>query len=532
MATLSDDAARYDARFNEQIAQEARHWLAYLRARQTLLELETSAGQVAFELAESHETEADAARARIAALAPASRARFETVVERERLEVQAELERTGAVSAAEPDAALRQALATLLADAAGDGTEGGQALVPFGPPDEVRWYALDREVLEGVPDASQYAAGAPAERQRMRRSLMVAVPLLVLGLVWIFLPRAARLGRGPETALVNGTPVAVWPVARADVATPDGTRTIDISIVENNAWQSLPKGQAGWYAPSVVPLRLCLPSALLEQASALTLLAHDTHPARRYALSDMPATETPDLVVEGCDRVSVRRSGILHDVLPQPEQPIGQLITLADETRVSMEAISLTGRGEDPTLPDGQARVQVRVRAEQALDWPALAPTLRLPSGAALLPSETVAVSDALELRYLVPAPRVPLAVAWSLASPSGDTLRWRATLATPPTRDAVLRAALQLAGVQAEREAGVVRVTLQLRNAGTRPLALLPDEITLTRQERAVAFADEQVLQVPLAPGETRSFALSSPEALPLVVQAGPHRIAVEEGR
>lgn len=159
-----------------------------------------------------------------------------------------------------------------------------------------------------------------------------------------------------------------------------------------------------------------MPEDALAGASVLLLPGAGDLPAREFALSELGGTAS-DLIVEPCERSSTTaaRYGTLREALPAHTFAVGEMAPLSNEESVTVAGISLTGAGEDPTLPADQSRVVVEVQTPGTQDWPTLVPTLVLPSGARLLPSESIATEQGVELRYLVPQPAQPLEVVWSL---------------------------------------------------------------------------------------------------------------------
>jgi hypothetical protein len=224
-----------------------------------------------------------------------------------------------------------------------------------------------------------------------------------------------------------------------------------------------------------------------------------------------------------------------------PAQAIGTPITLpgnAEET-ITVQAITITGPGQDPTLPAGQARIVVRVAARADLDWPAYAPTLLLLSGQAELPAETITQAQGTELRYLVPLPLTDTPIAWDLTVPgSGQVVRWRATLAPPLARSAVLHDALVVQEMSAQQQNGAVALSITLANRGQTPLLLTRDDITLKLGERPVSTPEIGALATPLAVGERRTLSLSvsvpagSRIALLVTIGTQIYQIALAEGR
>ena len=178
-----------------------------------------------------------------------------------------------------------------------------------------------------------------------------------------------------------------------------------------------------------------------------------------------------------------------------------------------MEAVRVVGPGQDPNLPAGQGRIIVEVRSPQGLDWPAYKPTLTLADGQQYLPSETTATEKSAELRYLVPLPTGEIALAWDITPPGAvQSLRWRATLAPPPSRAEVLRDTLVVRGIQLhEGHSGQLTFEIAISNQGTESLTLSRDELTLAEGSQPITLPDIPALATPLNVGEQRTISFTA---------------------
>jgi hypothetical protein len=526
---------RADARFAEQIGAHARQYLAYLDARLTLLEIEAARASVAFERTDVRDDEERAAQATIAGLPPASRALFAAVVEQERLEVPSDKAGRGV----DPDEATVLALKRLRDEAGGIGTEGGKGLIPRGTPEAIKWYAVDIAALRAAPSAAAYAAGSIDTHTRQRAIWQAggALTVLLLALLWLFVPHGAHsVTNAPQTATANGTELAAWPVRELVVtATHGDIFTVPVSPTASLTWPAASSGvRAYWHPASVWPLRLCLPPALLADATEVRMAGDGASPDRIYTLISAPRSPA-DLILAPCgsgDNVPATRSATLSATAPQPIHAMGETVRLALGA-ITPTGVTLIGPGQDPTLPPEQARVAVRVRAPRAIDWPMLAPTLVLPSGAAVLPSSTATISQGTELRYLIPLPAETLPVVWQLnSSPAGVVSRWRATLDPPPSRTEVLRAALAVEPpkVTPGEARGTIAIAVAVVNRGTAPLQLTNNDITLAMANQPPSTPDLSMLRQPLAPGERRTITLAAPleERSTLTLTIGVTRFAI----
>jgi hypothetical protein len=229
---------------------------------------------------------------------------------------------------------------------------------------------------------------------------------------------------------------------------------------------------------------------------------------------------------------------VLRETAQLPSHAIGEAAALPNGN-LTLSAITLTGPGDDPTLPNDQARVTVRMQTALKLDWPLLMPTLLLPSGLAALPSDIVATNSGADLRYLIPQPSEPLEVAWSVTPPTdAPVLRWRTTLDPPPSRAAVLRDALEVRQVQAAPgdTPGTVVITIRLANRSAAPLVLTGTDVRLDSTTGPLATPDQAALRQPLAPQEQRTLTLQAPlgerETVTLTVGVARFAIEAQEGR
>jgi hypothetical protein len=513
-----DAEERADARLAEQIRAHVRHYLAYLDARMTLLEIDATRASVAFERAEGRDDEERAAQATIASLSAASKALFAAVVEQERLELQGEQHGRGV----DPDEATASALRRLRDEANGIGTEGGKGLIPRGTPEAIKWYAVDVAALRAAPSAAAYAAGSTDAHTRRRVILQAgaALAVLLLALIWLFVPKAQPRPEdtSARVATANGSILAVWPVRALIVTATHGeTLTVPISPTTTLGWPDVsPEPRAYWHSASVWPLRLCLPPALLRSAEQVRLLGDGASPDRLYTLTPAPASST-DLILAPCaagDDAPAARAATLTATVPPTRYTLGDTVRLPVGP-ITPAPITLTGPGQDPTLPPDQARVSVRVRAPETTDWPVFAPTLVLPNGAAVLPSDSGTVGQEAELRYLIPLPSEPLPVMWQLTPDSTrPVIRWRATLDPPPSRAEILRAALvvEQPTATAGEAPGTIAIAVVVGNRGATRLQLTQSDITLAVPNQPPSTPDLPTLRQPLAPGERRTLTLTAP--------------------
>jgi len=542
--------AQADARFQEEIAAQYRDYLAYLDAHLTLLDIQAAGIDVAFERAETRDDDAQAARHAIAATPAQRRALFDAVVEDERQEAQRQLEAqahpaSDRLHRADPDDAARLALTRLRDEAHGIGTEGGKGLLPYGKPDAIKWYAVDGAALRAAPTAAAYTAGAldATSRRRIMWQACGAVAVILLALIWLLVPKGSPLSAAlPPVARANGVSLTAWPIyALVLTATHGDNRTLPISATTVLTWPSTTdtRPHAYWRSTMVWPLRLCVPSALLADVSGIQLLGSGATPARTYTVS--AAQAAADLILEPCQggtNAPAPRMAVLRETTEPPIHTIGETAALPSGN-LTLSGITLTGPGEDPTLPHDQARVTVRMQTTLKLDWPLLIPTLLLPSGVAALPSNLTATEHGADLHYLIPLPSEPLELVWSV-TPGADApvLRWRTTLDPPPSRTAVLRDALEVRQVHAVPgdTPGTIVVSITVANRSTTPLVLTGTDVTIASTTGPLATPDLATLRQPFAPQEQRTLTLRAPlgerETVTLTVGSARFAIEANEGR
>jgi hypothetical protein len=540
---------RKDARRQEDDVTLWRDYHTFLKAKMALLEVRIAESRTAFERADSRELEAEQAQAALDRIPAGIRAMFEAVLEERRQRVQAELEAEarsrgsgGRSRQLDPDIVDRRTLDELLAEAEGevetDSTPKGYGWFPRGALGDIRWYALDVAELVAAPTAASYTVAA--EQDDTRRRLIMAIAAGVFGVVFLFvwfaLPRgtqtrdAAALAPLVSDGMTSATPVAmdVWPVQRVSITLNDGQRsTIAVAATTNATWPATTEmQQAYWQRNAFAPLKLCLAPDLMENLRSLQIAGGGSWPDRVYAISPNESSAT-SLVLEACrSNGSPRRYGVLQQTAPPTSYAIGKPVTLPgkNEEAITVRTIEIAGPGQDPMLPQGQARIVVVVDARLDLDWPAYAPTLLLPSGQAYLPAETVAHPNGAELRYLVPLPATDTPIAWDITVPGiGQTARWRATLAPPVNRVDILRGALEVLSVSAQEQNGAFDISITVTNKSKAPLRLTREDITLTQSDRRINTPDIGALTTPLAPGEQRTFAFSVPGGQqPLLLSIG----------
>jgi hypothetical protein len=266
------------------------------------------------------------------------------------------------------------------------------------------------------------------------------------------------------------------------------------------------------------------------------LTSGNAWPERVYSLGAARSAAT-DLIVEACSASNAQapRYGVLQETTPPAVNVLGKPVSLGTRAQtLTVQAVRVIGPGLDPILPAGQGRIIVQIHAPEGLDWPTYKPTLTLVDGQQYLPSETTPTLSGAELRYLVPLPVGEIALAWDVTVPDAvQSLRWRATLAPPPSRGEVLRDALRILGVRAsEDRPGELTIALAITNQSAEPLTLTRDELTLAQGAQPIPLPDIPTLATPLTPGEQRVITFTATvgtlqQAATLTVGSVPFQIA-----
>jgi hypothetical protein len=547
--------ARADATFQEQVHAQWRDWCAYVRAHLTLLDAQAAERQDAFERADSLEDQITQAERDLSGLGAGQRALFDQIRETRRQHVQIGAESAGQGTSGrersiDPDVVDRQALVSLLAEAEGTASGGdrlsGWGDVPLMVDGAVQWYRVNVAALLDAPNAAAYAAGrtdADDFRQRIMLSIALVIGMILFLIVWFIWPRGGHPATAYEAVPTgNGAVFAVWPIRTLELTAASGeVWTIPLSATQEASWPTQAAAPNAplvgyWRSIAFAPLVVCAPNKTLTDLTSIRLIGARDIPDRIYAVV-AARSSTVDLVIEACqagsDATVPTRYGTLHRTISLAARRVGESASLSGNVHITVRAISVVGPGQDPTLPANMSRALVQVQGSN-IDWPTYAPTLLLASGQAVQSPEQVATADGVELHYLVPLPASDLEVAWSITPPGIDqVLRWRATLAPPPTRDAVLRAALTVREVKvlpSEQRAGFV-LRIMLANQGDQLLQLARDDLALTQGPNQLTIPDLASLHSPLAPNETRILDVPLPNQAfspPLVVTIGAERFQI----
>ncbi len=505
---------RAGAAIQEAIHTQWRDWTRYLEARLALLDVRIAERSVAFERDNNLEERAEQARTALAVIPQARRLLFDRLCEERRQALHVGLEST-LKERHDPDGVEREVVQALLNEAHGRHDLDGWGVVPIQEGAQLIWYEVHVASMRAAPDAATYALRHDDSRHIRSRYLLaglLAVGGVLFLLGWFLWPGSATEPglAASHAATVNGQPVSPWSVVGVVVERP-GLDPLTLPLVPRD---SLPMTQtddqprAIWAPQQIMPLQLCLPAELLAQAHTLTLLSGEGMPDRRYRLEE---TTRPDLRIDPCMGNAASRTAILSQSLPLVDMPIGTMQSLDDDHAATLVALSIVGPDEEPSLPAGQARVTLELRATIS-DWAPYAPTLLLSSGQALLPAESPVATDGMtNIRYLVPLPAIELPVAWSLTSPrSGRVVRWRTALPPPLERRALLQQKLSVIAVSPLLHDSSLSLKITLHNSHDQPLQLTSRDLQVSGE-----------VSNTLIP-------LTAPEPGDLVVPGGTHTITL----
>jgi hypothetical protein len=527
---------RAAARHRQEVIAAYRAWLTYLDAQLTILASERTAPTVdAFEGATAAQERATTARQAIAALHQAQRDLFEAVYHQERQQEQqrqdaAIAQRSGTVTRVDPDAVAQAALTRLRQDAQGVGRSDGRGLVPRGTADAIAWLGIDLATVESAPptETDYHLTGrrGPTRRQVITNGVLAVLALCLIPVV-IMLTRPATASDG--TAAVphsQGSALVPWPV----LAVRDADQTWRFPVEPTTTrWPATTA--AAWLQGSSHPLELCLPA---ERQAALTELVVESAagaPVRHYTLAAPVNAAPPDLLLHACDAPqseSPPRPGVLQRVESLPALAPGVTSTVG----LILETITVVGQGDDPTLASGRMTLLITVRDPQRTDWLATPATIVLATGETAQASATDRDGDHVTFRYLVTATTAPFAVVWQLTAADGTLVRYRTTLAPPPSRDAVLRRAMRITDLTVVPSQQTMQVMFAVTNQGAAPLVLTPADLVVTTSAGPVTVA-APALDITLQPAQSQTLTVD----LPLhdcTVQLGPFRYAltIAEGR
>ncbi|MEN9935948.1 MAG: hypothetical protein RLZZ387_2527, partial [Chloroflexota bacterium] len=498
----------------EQYIAQWRTWRTFLMARRVLLDAADTIGAIrdAFEQTPDMATPASRAEAELARLTPDQREVFTRTLEDrvQRLQHLADAPSggTGGVWLRDPDDVEREALRQLLDEASGESDQlpQGWGVVPM--TDQL--YQLDLRALLIAPDAATYAVRRGLPQDEVKRRLLMAGCVAILGIVGFILSltmggESSTSARAIQPATVNSAPAVLWTPLQLTLT---GAANTDLPVSPvSGAWPAEAAG-AAWRSTNALPLQLCAPGDLLAGVTQATVLSGGDHATRAYTLS-ATAPARPDLIIVACGGEATTRYGTLTGTEPPTVSNVGDQVMLPGDLALTLASLTIIGPGADPTLPPDQARVTALVRitgpqtVTQALTWPDYAPTLITITGARVSPAETRSTEDGAALTFLVALPSAPIEAALSITPPGApQASRWLTRLDVPPARDAVLRAALR-----AEVEgAGADTLQVTLSNMSGEPLAVTPSDIALTSEGLVQPLPAIPELAEPLAPDERRA--------------------------
>lgn len=373
----------------------------------------------------------------------------------------------------------------------GDPSNDNLGMVPMtldadGTPD---WSYFDTRLLREVPPEETFALGAKGTDGASRRQTVFGLTAFVIAMAFIvyyfFLPTNTTAQIAVQTTApelrIGDAPVTPWAPVVLTVA--DAPAPIPLMRAAYASWPQL--GSGAWREGTAWPLEICLSREALSALAdtQVTIQSAGAVPLRAYRVTrDRPTAA--DLILSDCGGdARLTRYGALVQSPVMPSAAVTEAQTLAGQS-FTLDAISVIGPGENPELPDTSAEVHVRVRGTAA-NWEALQPKLTLLNGTTH--NHTGAIETGADgvtlIRHAIALSSQPLAVAWDLTDPgTGTTVRWRATLPAPLSRDAYLRQVLtvEIAGVR-HSGSGNVQIDLAVTNSA-------PNQIVLRAQDIQIA--------------------------------------------
>jgi hypothetical protein len=529
MKRTSTEDQRAAARHRQEVIAAYRAWLTYLDAQLTILASERTDTTIdAFEGATAAQERATTARQAMAALPQAQRDLFEAVYRQERQQEQrrqdaALAQRSGTVTRVDPDAVAQAALTRLRQDAQGVGRDDGRGLVPRGTADAIAWLGIDLATVESAPptetDYQLTGRRGPTRRQAITNGVLAALALCLIPVVIVLTRPATATDGTAAMPSSQGTALVPWPVLA--VRDPDQTWRSPVEAATTRWPATAP---AAWLLGSSHPLELCLPAERQVTLTALVVESAAGAPVRHYTLA-APTDAPPDLLLHACDAPrseSPPRAGVLQRVVPVPTLAPGA----TTESGLTLATITVVGQGNDPTLASGRMALVVTVRDPQRTDWLATPASIVLATGETAQANATDRDGDQVTFRYLVTAAIAPFAVVWQFTAADGTLVRYRTTLAPPPSRDAVLRQALQITNLTVTPSQQTMQVTFAVTNRGTMPLVLTPADLLVTTSAGPVAVA-APALDRALEPAQAQTLTVDLP-LQDCTVQLGPFRYAL----
>jgi hypothetical protein len=524
--------------YEEEVAATWHDWRGYLQANLQILDARAARPQAALDHDEDGAQGAGQAEQNLALIPSARRALFDAVrqqhLEQRRAVLEASLATPGAghPRLADPDDLERLALNELLAGAEGRGehAEPGWGTVPLGAARDWKWFQVDIGDLTGMPDEAAYRASARSDGRvrQLRAAAGVVAVLVLLGILWWTLPsdESASAGGRRGTITANGKALAPRPIRTVTLVQANGTRaTLPVTATDAAAW---PESSGPLWRPAAIPPQLCLPPDRLAGLSEVRI-GGNGEPEHAYTLKEVRSSAT-DLVLDACGAgAGPARYGTLTTVETPILHQVGEPVDL-DGVSVTLETVAVRGPAEDPELPAGSLRVLLRVRGT-VIEWNAYAPALVLSDGRSIQSPQIALHEGGAELRYLVTTPAPAPEAIWSLTlPPAGETRRWRLSL--PPARDrtAVLRDALRVEEVTAERALDGIRLGITVHNRGPAPLMLSPDDLALAQGDLLLTTLPGAGLGLPLASGERRTleFELAPAPQGPFTISLGAARFEI----
>ncbi len=493
-----------------------RDWTTYLTASLTLLTPDDPTSADSFEQAASSR-QTDAAERDLAAIPPDERSLFERATSQRReerrrqIETEVRAETNSTPRLVDPDELDRIVLGELLREAR-EPDESGHVLFPDADGQQIAWLELRVSALTERPDAATYRAVQRTTQDRKRLTRIaagLAIVALLAFLAWYLLNPDSEHTPALTSATANGQALTPWRATRLTVNGSTAT-SLTLTPITSDGWPT--NGQAHM-RPMGLPLRVCVPDAALADATTITLVGDGGVPDRAYTLSSSPPAH-PDLLITACDDTSHQIAGVVQSIRPAPLSAIGTALPISDGGNLTLDMVTVTGPAESSAVPQGAARISLRLRGAINRDWTAFVPTLRLGDGSQQMAPEMQMVAEgSTELRFLINAPSEPLAAEFRLTDPATRLVtRWQVPITPPIDRLHLLQQVLRIDGLTTS---GEHELTLTITNTSLQPLTLAPTDLLLEREGTRQLLAGIRGIDTPLAAGETRSLTLVLPPEL-----------------
>jgi hypothetical protein len=527
--TLSQQANRQDARFQEQLHDIWRDWRAFLQSTLTINELEHAdpLGAPAFERDSSGSVERNEAQARLDAIAPEWKHVFQAYYESYRVLVQDRMEREHARGTGgevlDPADVTRTAIQELLDRAEGkvhlEDAPPGYGEVPIN--DEER-YVIHAQSLLAAPSESVWEEEDESDQTKKRLMIGIPVILVLLLVAFFLLPGGddATSGEGDIASVeADGQDLSLWPMQSLTVVGNGGSQ-VSLAIDAVDVLPGPDDGPVGsdvalWDRSQYWPMETCVAPDVLADVQSIRVSSGNRQPDRVYRLTSV--AEEADLIVRSCHEEEEGDTpdphyGVLQGTAPLDIASPGDTRSLTTQTgnevRVTLERIDLIGNGQDPTIPPGRIRILVTAQMEpvDALPWQDLQPQIILENGDIANPSGPPAPhgegSD--RLTYVFDRPDREIPLQWLVSGDSG-VQRWQTTIGPAPSRAVVLYDLVRVRNLDVSHgeNPGTLIMSVDVANNSETPLMLQPSDFLVEQNGQVSVSFDEDTQERNIEPIE-----------------------------